>query len=68
VTPRTIHPRKTLLLKRDNLALKNSFILLMDYGRIVIGTKKTGEDTTHKILLTRREFNKMVDWYNGIQP
>lgn len=51
-------------LKYDNVDTKNSWILI-DEGVIHIYNQKSGEEPTGNITLTRREFNRFVDWYNG---
>ena len=66
LTPRTIKAGQEHKLRRDNVTTRKSWILL-DTGEIVIANQQSGEEATGKVRLTRREFNIMVDWYNG-QP
>ena len=53
-------------LKRDNIDSKTSWILI-DVGVVYIHNQENGEISTGKVVLTRQEFNKFVDWYNGQQ-
>lgn len=53
-------------LRMDNINSKTSW-LLIDQGVVYIHNQISGHDSTGKITLTRREFNRFVDWYNKVQ-
>ena len=67
ITPRTVKPGQEDKLAWDNVNTRNSWILL-SYGHLTICNQRRGEACTGEVRLSRREFNKMVDWYNGVKP
>lgn len=53
-------------LKTTVIESKRSWMLVTAQG-IHIQNQVKGQQSTGRVLLTRREFNKFVDWYNKIQ-
>lgn len=53
-------------LQTDNINSKTSW-LLVDEGVVYIHNQINGHPSTGSITLTRREFNRFVDWYNKNQ-
>jgi hypothetical protein len=66
LTPRTARTlNQQCELKRDNIESKESWILI-DEGFVHIHNQRNGEESTGGVTLTRREFDRFVDWYNGV--
>lgn len=67
LSPRETKTFKQLCsLKTDNTESKESWILV-DVGTVHIHNQKNGEHSTGEVTLSRKEFNKFVDWYNKKQ-
>jgi hypothetical protein len=54
-------------LERDNIECKTHWFMI-SAKEVRIVAQKTGESATAKIVIPRRFFNRMVDWYNGAKP
>jgi hypothetical protein len=52
-----------LKLKSDNYSTNGHWILLNGGGEVVIAEQVTGEAPTAKMKISRREFNRIVNWY-----
>jgi hypothetical protein len=50
-------------LRRDNLSAGN-FWMLVDDGEVTITAQKPGESSTAMITMSKRNFNRLIDWYN----
>lgn len=53
-------------LQSDNINSKTSW-LLIDEGVVYIHNQVFGKPSTGSVTLTRREFNRFIDWYNHNQ-
>ena len=57
---------KILALKRDNKSVRNGWMILNGNSRVVLTNQRVGEESTGKVEFTIREFNCLVDWWNGV--
>lgn len=70
---KTLSPRKArtfkqmVSLKTDNHHTKESWILLMEGNSICISNQRNGEALTASITIQRKDFNRLIDWYNKEQ-
>lgn len=65
LTPRTAKSFEQICsLKCDNIQTKDSWILI-DVGVVHIHNQRNGEESTGEVTLTRKEFERFADWYNG---
>jgi len=51
--------------KADNVNTPRSWILFNRANEIVICNQNAGEEPTGKVFITRRDFQKFVDWWEG---
>lgn len=58
---------KICKLKRDNISTRNSLILLKEKS-VIITNHKRGKSPTGSVELTRKEFEKFIQWYQTAQP
>lgn len=59
---------QSLRLRMDNLNVDDSWILVdVASARVTICNQRPGELFTGQVHLTRKQFNKMIDWYNRPQ-
>lgn len=54
-----------LKLKRDNISFGDAWIIFNDANELAIVNQKDGASSTGEVKLTRRQFQKFVDWWNG---
>lgn len=54
-------------LNRDNLSSKHGWIVVDDEGSVTIAEQANGCEAKGIVRLPRREFNRLVDWYNKEQ-
>lgn len=54
--------RKICKLKRDNVSTSKSWILIGEKG-VSIHNQKNGESSTGKVYLTRKEFERFINFY-----
>ena len=60
--------QQSLRLRRDNLSADDSWILVdVASDRVTICNQRPGESPTGQVNLTRKQFNKLIDWYNRSQ-
>jgi len=68
LTPREARTWKQIeALPRDNVDTVNCWMLLGgsgDCGEVTIARQRTGEAAQGIVKLPRREFERMIDWYN----
>ena len=50
-------------LKRDNVSCGDAWIIFNGVNELVISNQKTGEAPTGTVRLTKRQFQKFVDWW-----
>jgi hypothetical protein len=58
--------RQICALKEDNAWTKRAW-LLIDVETVYIHNQKSGEDSAGTVALSRKDFDKFVDWYNKKQ-
>jgi len=54
-------------LNRDNLSSKHGWIMIGDGGTVAIAEQSAGNEAKGMVRLSRREFNRLIDWYNQEQ-
>lgn len=67
LTPRTANTySKICKLKMDNVSTRKSWMLLAGDGypnNITICNQKSGEETTGKVILSKKEFERFIKFY-----
>lgn len=53
-------------LRRDNLSSPNGWIII-DGSAVTLCNQRTGEKSTGQVTFSRKEFHKLIDWYNKPQ-
>jgi hypothetical protein len=53
-------------LRTDNKSVRSGWIILNSDKQIVLCNQRNGEEATGRVEFTRSEFNRLVDWYNGV--
>jgi hypothetical protein len=70
---KTLSPRKAKTfnqicsLQTDGKHTKNSWICLNSGSSIAIHNQRNGEESTGRVVISKREFNALIDWYNREQ-
>jgi len=59
------HDRDLPKLKRGYASTVNAWILFNHANELVIAKQKQGESPIAVVCLTRRDFQKFVDWWEG---
>jgi hypothetical protein len=52
-------------LKRDNIETGNAWVQFNHADSVVICNQVTGQEPTGKVFLTRKQFQKIVDWWTS---
>jgi hypothetical protein len=66
LTPRTATTIKQICaLKNDGIETKKSWILI-EKDVVHLYNQKMGEAPTENVTISRQDFNRFVDWYNGV--
>lgn len=58
--------KKILTLQSDNSDTKNAWILI-DGPTVVVAVQKNGKPLVQSIKILRKDFDRLIDWYNKPQ-